>query len=439
MRQEVSMTRTIRSLFTVLFASSLVLVATPIANATPHRALPAAQVHIARKSSIGVNSSAVVHIWQRCTNGVVVAETVVEVTQPGAGGVSAGDFGMMCDGHWHRVDVTVSSTTAPFAPGLADVDARFTVLDPDSFDPLPQGVDSRQVWVAAPAQVRVFGRGVLDEAGNASVAVWARCQAPWTVALLSVELTQGDDAGQGHSNDFGLACDGRWFRRVLKVVPSPGSFEPGASEANASLSILDPNTGDPVYTARFERNVWLVGSVAPVLWDQTGARDGAIVSADASDDTLDAQGADDFVVPAGAVWSITSVFAPGSNGATHAPPFLVPGVNVFIYEDGGDQPGASITSYVDVPPTTAPDDLTIPLSPAVTLQPGTYWISVQADVSSLGPGNGWLWAFRQDPTGATGVWRNPGGGFGGGSEDWTPLQGTAGDFEFDLRGTSASA
>ena len=249
------MTRTSRSLFTVLFASSLVLVATPIANATPHTALPAAQVHIARIGSIGVGSSAVVHIWQRCKNGVVVAETVVEVNQPGAGGgVSAGAFGMVCDGRWHRVDVTVSSTSgSPFVPGLADVDARFTVLDPESFDPLPQGVDSRRVWLAAPAQVFVFWRGALDEAGNASVAVVARCQPPWTVALLSLELTQGDDAGQGHSNDFGLACDGRWFHRVLKVIPSPGSFEPGKSEANASLSILDPNTGDPVYTARFER------------------------------------------------------------------------------------------------------------------------------------------------------------------------------------------
>ena len=373
------MTRTIRSLFAAFFASSLVLVATPIANATPHTALPAAQVHIARHGSIGVGSSAVVHLWQRCTNGVVVAETVVEVNQPGANGVGAGDLGMVCDGRWHRLDVTVSSTTgSPFVPGLADVDARFTVLDPESFDPLPQGLDSRRVWLAAPAQVLVSWRGALDEAGDASVAVVARCQPPWTVALLSLELTQGDDAGQGHSNDFGLPCDGRWFHRVLKVVPSPGSFEPGKSEANASLSVLDPNTGDPVYTARFERNVWLAGSVAPVLWDQTGARTGAIVSADASDDTLDAQGADDFVVPAGQVWSIASVFAPGSNGATHAPPFLVPGVNVFIYEDGGDRPGALITSYLGVPPTTAPDDLTIPLSPALTLHPGTYWISVQA-------------------------------------------------------------
>ena len=67
------MTRTIRSLFTVLFASSLVLVATPIANATPHPALPAAQVHIGRTGSIGVGGSAV-HLWQRCKDGLVVAE-----------------------------------------------------------------------------------------------------------------------------------------------------------------------------------------------------------------------------------------------------------------------------------------------------------------------------------------------------------------------------
>ena len=122
-----------------------------------------------------------------------------------------------------------------------------------------------------------------------------------------------------------------------------------------------------------------MGTVAPVLWDQTGSLGGARVSADVSDDSLDSQGADDFVVPAGQTWSITGVFAPGSNGSTHPPPFLVPGVNVFIYEDGGDEPGALITSYLSVPPTTAPDDLTIPLSPALVLQPGTYWISVQAD------------------------------------------------------------
>jgi hypothetical protein len=177
----------------------------------------------------------------------------------------------------------------------------------------------------------------------------------------------------------------------------------------------------------------LVGNVLPILWDQTGSAFGARVSGDHVGDELDSQGADDFVVPDGQVWSVTSVFAPGSNGSTHPEPFIVPGVNVFIYEDGGTEPGDLITSYLSVPPTTSPDDLTIPLSPGLVLEAGTYWISVQADFNTLGISDGWLWAVRQTPTGATGVWRS-GSGFGTGNEDWAPFT----DFEFDLRGSSTS-
>ena len=112
----------------------------------------------------------------------------------------------------------------------------------------------------------------------------------------------------------------------------------------------------------------------------------------------------------------------------------VPGVNVFIYEDGGGAPGALVASYASVPPTTAPDDLTIPLSPVLTLGAGSYWISVQADLSSLTIQDSWGWAFRHVVTGDEGVWRNPGGGFGG-PVDWAATN----DWEFDLRGTSAAA
>ena len=202
----------------------------------------------------------------------MVAETVVEVNQPGAGGgVSAGAFGMVCDGRWHRVDVTVSSTSgSPFVPGLADVDARFTVLDPESFDPLPQGVDSRRVWLQAPAQVFVFWRGALDEAGNAPWRSWRVVSPRGPSRSFRLNSPRASDAGQGHSNDFGLACDGRWFHRALKVIPSPGSFEPGKSEANASLSILDPNTGDPVYTLGSSAT-----SGSPARWRRPVGSDGS--------------------------------------------------------------------------------------------------------------------------------------------------------------------
>jgi hypothetical protein len=284
------------------------------------------------------------------------------------------------------------------------------------------------------AQVFVAWRGSLDEAGRATITVVARCRPPWSVAVLQVDLFQLPDRGSGDTDDFGRPCDGRWFRRDIQVTSSTGAFDPGRAFAHASLAILDPSTGDPVDTVHAVRRVWLFGSVAGVLWDQTGQGLGARVSSDLPGDELDSQGVDDFVVPAGQLWSISSVFAPGSNGSTHPEPFLVPGVNITVYADAAGAPGVVVASYPSVPPTTLPDDLTIPLSPALSLPAGTYWISVQADLSSLTIFDAWGWAFRGTPTGATGMWRNPGGGLGG-PTDWTPER----DFEFDLRGTATAA
>jgi hypothetical protein len=295
--------------------------------------------------------------------------------------------------------------------------------------PCPVAASARAI-----VEVRIDARGELDAAGEASIHVRGRCMTPWVVSNLSVQLTQGSDTGLGNSHDFGLECTGHWFRRAIRVIPAPGSFEAGAAHAAASFTVHDPLTGDPVATTTPERDVSLTGMVEPVLWDQTGTRAGARASADLVGTEFDSQGADDFVVPAGQTWSVTEVYAPGSNGSSHPEPFLVPGVNVFVYADAGTVPGALIAAYPSVSPTTAPDDLTIPLSPALTLGPGTYWISVQADLSSLTLQDSWGWAFRNAVTGDQGVWRNPGGGFGG-PLDWAPTT----DFEFDLRGTSAAA
>ncbi len=361
----------------------------------------------------------------------------------GQGGVGLeGVNGLVCDGSPHSYSFTVRLTSffldKKFTPGKAGFEWFVQACSPAGCNGLggpTQGSITIRPSRFHKSEVHIFWRGSLDEAGSASIWVVARCPRPWVVANLSVGLTQGGDTGVGNTQDYFLACDGRWFRRVVKIVPSPGTFEPGKSRATASFSILDPNTGDPVgEPARDARYVWLAGNVLPILWDQTGSLFGARVSGDHVGEEFDSQGADDFVVPAGQVWSVTSVFAPGSNGSTHPEPFVVPGVHVFIYEDGGTEPGDLITSYLSVPPKTSPDDLTIPLSPTLVLGAGTYWISVQADFNSLGISDAWLWAVRQTPTGATGVWR-AGPGFGTGNEDWTPLT----DFEFDLRGSSTTS
>ena len=186
--------------------------------------------------------------------------------------------------------------------------------------------------------VSIGKRADLNAAGEAFVDVRARCLEPWVVSNLSIQLTQSPDAGLGNTQDFGLECNGHWFERSIRVIPFPGAFEPGSAHAAASFTIHDPLTGDPVATASPERDVELSGSVAPVLWDQTGQRAGTRASADLPGTEFDSQGADDFVVPAGLVWTIAEVYAPGGSAGTHPEPFLVPGVNVAIYEDGGGAP-----------------------------------------------------------------------------------------------------
>jgi hypothetical protein len=162
------------------------------------------------------------------------------------------------------------------------------------------------------------------------------------------------------------------------------------------------------------------------LYNQLSSPIGAVISTDSVADFNDSLGADDFVVPEGKVWSIESVYAPGSNGG---PAQTIPGVNVTFYDDGGAFPGAIIASYVGLPSTTGPDNLTIPLDPAVTLPAGTYWISVQVDMRSLPEGNSWLWGFRSDPVNDVGVW------YGLGSTTFEQRN----DFRFKLTGTSRKA
>jgi hypothetical protein len=167
-------------------------------------------------------------------------------------------------------------------------------------------------------------------------------------------------------------------------------------------------------------------SAAWTLYNQLDSPVGARISTDSINDFNDSQGADDFVVPEGKVWSIGSVYAPGAIGG---PANTVPAVNVFFYEDAGTLPGALIASYDGVPSTTGPDNLTVQLDPAMILEAGTYWLSVQADMSSLPDGNSWLWALRGAQTNDPGAW------YGLGSTTFAPLQ----DFRFLLAGTSERA
>jgi hypothetical protein len=149
---------------------------------------------------------------------------------------------------------------------------------------------------------------------------------------------------------------------------------------------------------------------ADVLYEQTSNDSGtATVSQnfESGYDAYDAQAADDFTVPSGQLWKLTEIIAIGRyfNGTG-----LADSENVTFYKDRGGRPGKVISSAVDV---HGADDgagnFTVKLV-WVPLETGTYWVSVQANMSFL-TGGEWGWENQSTVEGNRARWRNPGNGF----------------------------
>jgi len=131
---------------------------------------------------------------------------------------------------------------------------------------------------------------------------------------------------------------------------------------------------------------------------------------------FDDQAADDFVVvllPLN-VFYITEVRVMGeySQGGGPASSF-----NVYLYRDApGHLPGELIQALLNQPYTGTPPDFTIPFTSGL-LDPGTYWISVQA-VQNFNPNGQWFWHNRTFQTNSGAAWQNPGDGYGTGCVTW---------------------
>jgi hypothetical protein len=132
---------------------------------------------------------------------------------------------------------------------------------------------------------------------------------------------------------------------------------------------------------------------AAVLYDNTGATNAAWTSTDfpTGMDNLDGQGADDFTVPPGLPWHVTSVetFA-GTASDT---------MGVYVYADGGTIPGAEVFHQTGIPIPVA-NLQTFPVS-GLLLQPGGYWISLQASGAQA-----WAWSSQTPVRGDQAVYRN---------------------------------
>ena len=131
--------------------------------------------------------------------------------------------------------------------------------------------------------------------------------------------------------------------------------------------------------------------------------------------TLDADLADDFVVPAGQTWSVNSIDASGVllNGPAPAINGPAPAIdwNVFIYADNLGFPGTQLYSTLNQPVAVHGRAFTVNLIPPAMLTAGTYWIEIQPNMRFATHGK-WGWSDRTVQSNFPAAWQNPGGGSG---------------------------
>src|SRR5437764_8196050 len=147
-----------------------------------------------------------------------------------------------------------------------------------------------------------------------------------------------------------------------------------------------------------------------VLWDQfNNAGTNATLSATFTDfPTFSSDLADDFTVPAGATWSVTSIDAQGTyfNGPGPATSW-----NVYIYNNASCLPSTVVYSILNTTVTVVGTTFTVNLVPAAVLPPGQYFVEIQANMT-FGTQGEWGWTDRTLQCLCPAAWQNPGGGFG---------------------------
>jgi hypothetical protein len=136
---------------------------------------------------------------------------------------------------------------------------------------------------------------------------------------------------------------------------------------------------------------------------------------EASLDAFDDQGADDFTVPGGVRWGVKAVVVTGQYVGSGP----AASETVSFYRNSGGLPGALISSQTVTGVDNA-GSFNMRLPSLVRLRPGTYWVSVQANMDFT-PNGQWFWETRTVQSGNGAAWQNPGDGFGSGCTSWASL------------------
>lgn len=119
--------------------------------------------------------------------------------------------------------------------------------------------------------------------------------------------------------------------------------------------------------------------------------------------------ADDFTVPAGKLWQVSTVFVRGSS----ASPVYPTSYKITFYTNTAANLPGTIIRTENVILAAGSMSPTLPLASPLTLAAGKYWVSVQAVLDFVGGGQ-WYWETYTASTtlGSPYAWTNPGNGFG---------------------------
>ncbi len=177
------------------------------------------------------------------------------------------------------------------------------------------------------------------------------------------------------------------------------------------------------------------------LYDQNKNDAGVVIVSwfdDSDFASYDSQGADDFTVPGGSVWTVTKVDVTGQyfNG-----PGPAEYENVYFYKDRKGKPDRLIKqfSFLHGADSNGSFAITLP-EKGVRLKAGKYWLSV-VGVTNFGSGAGeWGWEINGRQRANLAMWQNPPGGFGI-CQTWAPVETCLGygpDLMFALKGKSKS-
>ncbi len=190
-----------------------------------------------------------------------------------------------------------------------------------------------------------------------------------------------------------------------------------ASPVTPIVITADPDgplcAGDPTLLTVYSAG----GATGPgTLYQQTGTAGNGSPSQvfEPANTAFNCQSADDFTVPANTTWTISRVTADGIGTGNPT------SINVFVYANSGSNlPGAVVASLPNITTfTRTGGNYVINLPSNIILTAGTYWVSVQVNMS-FATGGQWFWG----NTGTTNIgneyaWQNPGGGFGTPCTGW---------------------